>query len=425
MTPRKTSTPTKRGVKPPVRAKANVRTGPSEQPRSARRPARKSAETPPPVRKAPPKQRVAGANVRRPSKRPERTKEKLPARKATAPQRAVGTPPDIELQLLAIENRGGDGDVEMGKGRTLHVSSLDKVFFPDPRVTKGAVMRYYTRMSRFILPDSDGRPFILKRYPDGIDGEMFFQQDAGAHVPEAVHTGMVETQDKGTQNRLIGGDLATLLYTVQLGAIEVHPWFSRIETLDTPDRTLIDLDPSEGLPFQKIVELAQDVVKIARECRLPVALKTSGSRGIHLVFPLPARTSYADSAQLAMLVARAAVVARPDLATVERSLSARPEKSIYVDALQNAQGKSMAGAYSLRAKPGAPVSAPLRPRELTPRLRLASFTAASMVARSEQIGDIWRDGLTARPVAGALARAMRVLEGMLAAKPPRREGKRS
>jgi bifunctional non-homologous end joining protein LigD len=425
MTPRKTTTPAKRGVKPPVRAKAHVRTGPSEQPRSARRPARKSADKPVPTAKAAPKPRVAGSNVRRPSKRPDKPKEKALPRKAAVPHRAIGTPPDIELQLLAIENRGGDGDLELGKSRTLHVSSLDKLFFPDIRLTKGGVMRYYTRMSRFILPDIDGRPLILKRYPDGIEGQMFFQQDAGAHVPEAVRTGEVETQDKGVQNRLIGGDLATLLYTVQLGAVEVHPWFSRIEKLDAPDRSLIDLDPGEGVPFQKVVELAQEIVKIARDCRLPVALKTSGSRGIHLVFPMPLRTSYADSAQFAMLMARAAAAARPDLATVERSLSARPDKSIYVDPLQNAQGKSMAGAYSLRAKPGAPVSAPLRPRELTPKLRLASFTAASMAARSERIGDIWRETLTERPAAGALARAMQVLEASLAAKSPRRDGKRS
>jgi bifunctional non-homologous end joining protein LigD len=423
MTPRKTSTPAKRGVKPPVRAKAHVRTGPSEQPRGARRPARKNAEKPAPAGKAAPKPRVAGSNVRRPSKRPDKPKA-LP-RKAAAPHRAIGTPPDIELQLLAIENRGGDGNLELGNGRSLHVSSLDKLFFPDVRLTKGGVMRYYTRMSRFILPDIDGRPLILKRYPDGIEGQMFFQQDAGAHVPQVVRTGEVATQDKGMQNRLIGGDLATLLYTVQLGAVEVHPWFSRIEKLDAPDRSLIDLDPSEGVPFQKVVELAQEIVKIARDCHLPVALKTSGSRGIHLVFPMPSRASYDSSAQFAMLVAQAAVTVRPDLATVERSLSARPEKSIYVDAMQNAQGKSMAGAYSLRAKPGAPVSAPLRPRELTPKLRLGSFTAASMAARSERMGDIWRDALAVRPAAGALARAMQMLEGSLTAKRPRRGGKRS
>lgn len=421
MTPRKTSsTPAKRGVKPPTRARANVRTGPKEPPRSARRPARKVGATTSGAEDTKPSRQAPSSNARRPSKRPDKAKAKVPAHKKVVPHRAIGTPPDIELQLLTIENRGGDGELELGKGRTLHVSSLDKPFFPEARITKGGVMRYYARMSRFILPDIDGRPLILKRYPDGVEGQMFFQQDAGAHVPDVVRVAAVETLDKGKQNRIIGGDLPTLLYTVQLGAIEVHPWFSRIDRLESPDRALIDLDPGEGVAFPTVVELAQDIVGIARECHLPVAVKTSGSRGIHLVFPLPPRTTYDTSAQLAMLIARAAAVARPDLATVERSLSARPEKSIYVDAMQNAQGKSMAGAYSIRARPMAPVSAPLRPRELTPRLRLAGFTVATMPARTERTGDIWREALTARPTTGAIARAMQVLETTLAAEPPRR-----
>jgi bifunctional non-homologous end joining protein LigD len=232
-------------------------------------------------------------------------------------------------------------------------------------------------------------------------------------VPDVVRVETVETVERGKQHRIIGGDLATLLYTVQLGAIEVHPWFSRIQDLDSPDRSLIDLDPGEGVPFPLVVELAQEIVRIARECQLPVALKTSGSRGIHLVFPLPARSTYDSSAQLATLVAQAATVARPDLATVERSVSARPPRSIYVDALQNARGKSMAGAYSIRAKATAPVSAPLRPRELTPRLRLGGFTVTTMPARTERIGDIWREALTERPTSRALTRAMQVLEATL------------
>ena len=331
-------------------------------------------------------------------------------RSAKTSTRTAGTPADVEAQLLVLEKGDGNGDLVLGRGTTLHVSSLGKMFFPDEGITKGAVMRYYTHVSRFLLPDIEGRPLILKRYPDGITGQMFFQQDAGAHMPEAVRVSSVETVQKGQQDRLIGGDLATLLYSVQLGAIEVHPWLSRLQDVDSPDRMLIDLDPGEGVPFPHVVELALEIVRLARRCELPVATKTSGSRGIHLVFPLPARTTYEISARLAELVAQASVVTRPDLATAERSIANRPPGSIYVDSLQNARGKSMASAYSVRAKPGAPVSAPLRPRELTPRLRLAGFTMQSMRSRAERIGDIWREGLVERPTARALARAMRTLE---------------
>jgi bifunctional non-homologous end joining protein LigD len=417
--PRKTTTTAKRGVKPPTRAKAHVRTGPATPPRSARRPARGGTKRD----EEGTGRGAAKVAPKRPSLGPGRKPPvKAPARKSV---RQVGTPPDVEAQLLAIEQGEGDGEVELGQGKRLHVSSLGRVIFPETGATKGAVMRYYTRMSRFILPDIEGRPLILKRYPTGVEGEMFFQQDAGPHVPDVVRVDTVETVDKGKQERIIGGDLATLLYTVQMGAIEVHPWFSRVQSIDSPDRSLIDLDPGEGVPFAWVVELAQEIVRIARQVELPVALKTSGSRGIHLVFPLPPRTTYDTSLALAELVARAATVARPDLATVERSIRSRPERSIYVDAMQNSHGKSMAGAYSLRAKPSATASAPLRARELTPRLKLTGFTIATLPARTERIGDIWREALTERPTARALARAMQALEATLTDGKPSRGRKRS
>jgi len=419
--PRKGTT-TARGVKPPTRSKPHVRTGPAKPPRSARRPARGGTKRDDEGTGG----RGAATSAKRPAKRPVTPAPKKAAKKAAKPPvRAAGTPPDVEAQLRAIEHGDGDGELELGRGKRLHVSSLGRVVFPEAGVTKGGVMRYYARLSRFLLPDIDGRPLILKRYPTGVDGEMFFQQDAGPHVPDVVRVDQVETVDKGKQDRIIGGDLATLLYTVQLGAIEVHPWFSRVGDIEHPDRSLIDLDPGEGVPFAWVVELAQEIVRIARQCELPVVLKTSGSRGIHLVFPLPARTTYDTSLALAELVARAATVARPDLATVERSIRSRPAKSIYVDAMQNSHGKSMASAYSLRAKPAATASAPLRPRELTPRLKLTGFTVATMPARTERIGDIWREGLSERPTARALARAMQALETTLVATPPKQGGRRS
>jgi bifunctional non-homologous end joining protein LigD len=426
--PRKTTTTRGRGAQPPSRATPHVRTGPSKPPRSARRPAKSGAT---PAAKAAAKAGVgAGASAAstrggspRKSNRPGASKpapKKVIRRPAKAAVRQAGTPPDVEAQLRAIEASDGDGELELGHDQRLHVSSLGKVYFPETGATKGAVMRYYARMSRFILPDIDGRPLILQRYPEGVGGEMFFQQDAGPHVPDVVRVESVNTADKGEQDRIVGGDLATLLYTVQLGAIEVHPWFSQVGDIDAADRCLIDLDPGEGVPFAWVVELAQEIVRIARECELPVAVKTSGSRGIHLVFPLPAHTTFESSLALAQLVARAAAIARPDLATVERSIRSRPERSIYVDALQNARGKSMAGAYSLRATATATASAPLRPRELTPRLKLTGFTIGTMPQRTERIGDIWRETLAGRPTARALARALQGLEATLAADVPRR-----
>lgn len=325
----------------------------------------------------------------------------------------------VDAQLRALERGADEGDLSFGGGATLHVSSLSKTFFPEGGITKGALMRYYTRVAPYLLPELEGRALVLKRYPDGVSGPMFFQQNAGEHVPDVVRVATLDTVDLGEKPRIIGGDLPTLLYTVQLGAIEVHPWLSHADDVDAPDRCLIDLDPGDDVPFAEVARLAREVVRIADSCGLRVALKTSGASGIHVVLPLPSRTRYDTSAELALRLASAVVAANPDIATLERSVKARPKGSIYVDALQNARGKSMAAPYSVRAKPAASVSAPLRPRELTKRLRIDAFTVRSMPARLARTGDLWRDAIATRPTARAIARAMATLEHAAAASPPR------
>ena len=326
----------------------------------------------------------------------------------------------VQAQLRALERGEGEGEITIGRGATLHVSSLSKPFFPKAGITKGGLMRYYTRVAPYLLPQIEGRALVLKRYPDGVTGTMFFQQNAGEHVPEVVRVATLDTVELGAKPRIIGGDLATLLYTVQLGAIEVHPWLSRVADVDVPDRCLIDLDPGDDVPFAEVAALAREIVRIAETCGLTVAVKTSGASGIHIVLPLPPRTSYETSADLAMRLAEAAVTANPERATVERSIKERPKKSIYVDALQNARGKSMAAPYSVRAKTGASVSAPLRPRELTGRLRIDAFTVGTMPARLTRAGDLWGDAIATRPTARMLARAMAALHDASTASSPRR-----
>ena len=263
---------------------------------------------------------------------------------------------------------------------------------------------------------------MLKRYPDGVAGSMFFQQNAGEHVPDAVRVATLDTVEQGAKPRIVGGDLATLLYTVQLGAIEVHPWLSRIDDVDAPDRCLIDLDPGDDVPFSDVAALAREVARIAGACGLTVALKTSGASGIHVVLPLPPGTDYETSADLALRLADAVVAANPERATVERGVKARPKRSIYVDALQNARGKSMAAPYSVRARPAASVSAPLRERELTARLRIDAFTIDTVPARLKRAGDLWGDAIATRPTARTLARAMAALQDASSAPPSRRGG---
>jgi bifunctional non-homologous end joining protein LigD len=354
----------------------------------------------------------------RPAKRGP-TPAKSPRARVAPPARAA-VYGDVEAQLLEIERGDDEGELDLGRGKRLHVSSLSKPFFSEVGVTKGGLMRWYTRVAPWLLPEIDGRALVLKRYPNGVAGPMFFQQNAGDHVPDDVRVATLDTVELGAKPRMIGGDLLTLLYTVQLGAIEVHPWLSRVNDVDAPDRCLIDLDPGDDVPFSTVATLAREVARIAEACGLTVAIKTSGASGIHIVLPLPARTTYETSAALAEKLAAAVVAANPDVATIERGVKARPKGSIYVDALQNARGKSMAAPYSVRAKATASVSAPLQPRELTSRLRIDAFTVRTMPARIARVGDLWGDAIATRPTARTIARAMAALDDASSAPSPRR-----
>ena len=339
------------------------------------------------VRRASPKQAHATAKSR--AKRPT---------KARAPSSVI-------TQLDQIERASGDGVLALGSRKSLHVSSLDKVFFEDSGITKGDVMRYYARVAPVLLPLIDDRPLILKRYPNGIKGQSFFQQNAGTH-PAGVRVAEVTTEDGKRAQRIIGGDILTLLYAAQLGTIAVHPWQSRLPTIEFADYSIIDLDPGEGVPFARVVELAERIRDELEDLDLTSALKTSGSRGLHIVLPLPARTSYARSAALAEAIAARVTAKHADLATLERSIRRRPRGTIYVDAKQNARGKSVASAYSLRERPGAPVSAPLRWSDLRQTLRIEDFTIATMPRRLDSVGDLWGEALKRRNAARTIDRAL-------------------
>jgi bifunctional non-homologous end joining protein LigD len=342
----------------------------------------------------------ARGSIRRASPKQARAIAKRAKRAAKA--RAPST---VIAELDQIERASGDGVLALGGRKSLHVSSLDKVFFEDAGITKGDVMRYYARVAPVLLPLIDDRPLILKRYPNGIKGQSFFQQNAGNH-PTGVRVAEVTTEDGKRAQRIIGGDLLTLLYAAQLGTIAVHPWQSRLPRLEFADYSTIDLDPGEGVPFRGVVELAERIRDELEALELTAALKTSGSRGLHIVLPLPARTSYARSAALAEAIAARVTAKHADLATLERSIRRRPRGTIYVDAQQNARGKSVASAYSVRERAGAPVSAPLRWSDLRRTLRIEDFTIATMPRRLDSVGDLWGEALKRRNAARTIDRAL-------------------
>jgi len=296
-------------------------------------------------------------------------------------------------QLSAIEDAGGDGTLDFGGGKTLKISNLDKVFFAKEKYTKGDVMRYYTRIEDCILPTIRDRPLVLKRFPNGIDGESFYQQNASETTPSEVRVEVIEAAGGEKQRRFVGGDLLTLLYTIQLGAISVDPWHSRVGSLEYADYTIIDLDPGPRANFARVVQIAHWAKEVIDGFGLHAAIKTSGATGLHIYLPLPPKTPNEAATLVAQMIATKVADAHPKEATIERSVKARGAAMVYVDYLQNIQGKTVAGPYCVRAKPGATVSTPLRWTELKDELDPHDFHLGNAAERFEKTGDIWNEAM--------------------------------
>jgi len=322
--------------------------------------------------------------------------EKQPVRAATRKSRKSAAKVDsgsILEQLVEIEKRRGDATLELGGGKKLKVSNLDKIFFPKAKYTKGDVMRYYVRIADLILPTMKDRPLVLKRFPNGIDAQSFYQQKASETTPPEVRVEEIITDNGEKQPRYIGGDMLTLLYTIQLGAISVDPWHSHVPTLDFADYTIIDLDPGPRANFQRVMQVAKWAKEVLDSFGLHAAIKTSGSEGLHIYLPLPPRTPNEAATLVAQVIATKVASAHPKEATIERMVKARGAAMVYVDYLQNIQGKTVAGPYCVRAKAGATVSTPLRWNELTDDLDPRDFNLGNAAERFEKIGDIWNEAM--------------------------------
>jgi len=204
---------------------------------------------------------------------------------------------------------------------------------------------------------------------------------------------MIETDNGEKQPRMIGGDLLTLLYTIQLGAISVDPWHSRIQSLEYADYTIIDLDPGPRANFSRVIQVARWAKDAIDRFGLHAAIKTSGASGLHIYLPLPPRTPNEAATLVAQMIATKVAEAHPKEATIERFVKARGAATVYVDYLQNIQGKTVAGPYCARAKPGATVSTPLMWNELSDDLDPRKFNLGNAAERFEEIGDVWNDAM--------------------------------
>jgi DNA ligase D-like protein (predicted polymerase)/DNA ligase D-like protein (predicted 3'-phosphoesterase) len=283
----------------------------------------------------------------------------------------------------------GDASILVGKD-VVSLTHLDKVYWPEDGYTKGDLIRYYYEVSKYILPYLKDRPLIMKRYPNGINGPYFHQHDVN-EAPEYVRTETLSVEEGHEVDYILGDNAATLLYMANLGAIERHPWHSRIKKLDRPDWLVFDLDPGEGIAFSTICELALGVRDVLERLGLEGYAKTSGSRGVHVYVPFKPRYTYEQVADFAERVARIVAREHSAIATVERSLGKRKRGQIYLDHMQNARGKSVVAPYSVRPRRGATVSAPLTWREVAGgKITIRDFTIENMPRRLARRGDLFK-----------------------------------
>lgn len=289
-------------------------------------------------------------------------------------------------EFLTLSRPRGDLIVKVGREQVA-VTSLDRIYWPDEKLTKFDLLCFYLKVADYIMPFLKDRPAILQRWPRGINAPMFFQQDTES-APAFIKTANLINQEGRALDYAVYSTTASLLHFVNLGTIEQHPWHSTVKRLNQPDWIAIDLDPKKA-PWNNVLEVALVVKQVADEIGLQAFPKTSGSSGIHIYFPLKPTNGYDKIAEFAKLLAGEVARRAPKIATVERTIARRKATQVYVDWMQNARGKSLAAVFTARAKPHATVSMPLTWKQVEQGAKIADFTITNVPDLLKKKGDPW------------------------------------
>jgi bifunctional non-homologous end joining protein LigD len=291
------------------------------------------------------------------------------------------------------------------------LSNLDKVFWEDEGITKGDLLDYYEAVADALVPHLRDRPFTMRRYPDGAYGKAFFQKDAPKGMPEWIprfHV-QVSTRERPPRKRWIDAPLVNdedaLLWMVNMGCIDMNAWYSRVDKADRPDFVLFDLDPSPDVGFPEVVQTALLVKQALDALGLASFPKTSSADGMHVIVPVERRYTYTDTREFCEIVAGALARTNRGLVTTEWSKAKR--RGVLIDANQNGEGKTIASVYSVRPRPGAPVSAPLRWDEVDDSLDATTFTMDVVRDRLNKHGDLFAEVLTTKQRLEPALRALR------------------
>ena len=292
----------------------------------------------------------------------------------------------------------------------VRLTSPDRVLFPDEGITKGDLFEYYAAVAPALVPHLRNRPFTLKRYPHGITEQSYFQKQAPKGIPPSIPTRQFTTHPREGGSRLVDFVLVNsreaLLWMVQMNCIDMNAWYSRVDKPHRPDFVVFDLDPPDD-GFEDAISVAHLVREALEELDLRSYVKTSGASGIHVLVPITRRSTFDETYEFAERVARSVEARNPGLATTEWLTRKRPAHAVLVDHRQNGAGKTIASVYSVRPRPGGPVSTPLRWEELTSKVRPRDFGMAEVLARVEKYGDLYEPVLAGGQALAPALRAVR------------------
>jgi bifunctional non-homologous end joining protein LigD len=278
----------------------------------------------------------------------------------------------------------------------VHLTNLDKLFWPELGITKGDLIRYYERVAPVLLPHIRDRAMVMKRYPDGAHGPFFFQKRAPASRPDFIPVCTIPHDSGNIIDFPMINDVPSLQWLINLGCIDLNPWYATCDDVNRPDYLHFDLDPVPPAGFENVLETALLVKSALDALKMPCYPKTTGSRGIHVYVPIQRGPLQKQVWTISKEIARRLAAEHPDIITAEYRIAKRPAGRVLVDYNQNAWGRTLASVYSVRPKPQATVSAPVTWEEVERGIRIEDFRLDNMPARVREYGDLFKPLLAKR-----------------------------
>ncbi|MFL5605150.1 MAG: non-homologous end-joining DNA ligase [Gemmatimonadaceae bacterium] len=288
-------------------------------------------------------------------------------------------------------------DVELTlAGRRVRLTNLSKLFWPAAGITKRDLLQYYADVSPYLLPHLTDRAMVMKRYPNGAAGKCFFMKRVPEPHPDWIETCRIDHKSGNVIDFPMVQDLASLLWVVNLGCIDLNQWYARCDDVDRPDYLHFDLDPVKGVKFPKILAAALVVREALDALGMAPLAKTTGSSGVHIYVPIVRGPTQKQVWTFAKALAQTLADKYPKLLTAEYRIAARPAGRVLVDYNQNAWGRTLASIYSVRPKPLATVSTPITWKEVEKGIALSDFRIDNVPARLGKVGDLWKPLLATR-----------------------------